>query len=188
MPKPDFPSGEPTYTPFEQKCLDRCLNWFMKDQSAYFMIQGSKPRTLGFAMHDSPVGMLAWMCDKLFLWSDDYPWTPDELITWTLMHYFPGPTTAFQMYFENSPEELSHTSILATGFIKVPTGVSAFPKELGVMPRSWVERKAKVVWWREHEDGGHFAAYERPEVLVGDIVDFVEKISKQSCKADASHH
>ena len=56
--------------------------------------------------------------------------------------------------------------------MEVPTGVSAFPKEITVVPRGWAERVANVVAWWEHERGGHFAAWERPDELVGDIVPF----------------
>jgi len=48
----------------------------MNDDGGYAAIQGERPMTLGIGMHDSPVAMLAWMCDKLFLWTDEYPWTP----------------------------------------------------------------------------------------------------------------
>ena len=176
MPEPQF-EKKPEYSTFERTSLER-RDWFGETESAYFLVQGSKPRTLGFAMHDSPVGMLAWMTDKLFIWTDDYPWTPTELITWTLMHYFPGPTTGLAMYHENLPPQILHTNLSATHFVQVPTGVSAFPKELGMVPRSWAERKANVVFWQEHASGGHFAAYERPMELVGDLTKFYRKVWK----------
>jgi hypothetical protein len=170
MSPPDFPNGEPQYTDFEKVSLAR-NKWFSETQSAYLLLQGSKPRTLGFAMHDSPVGMLAWMADKLFVWSDSYPWTPTELITWTLLHYFPGPTTAMQMYYENNPTEMAK-GLQANNYVKCPTGVSAFPKELGIMPRIWAEKQANIQFWGEHSSGGHFAAYEKPEELAKDLIEF----------------
>ncbi len=57
-------------------------------------------------------------------------------------------------------------------YLRVPTGVSAFAKEAEMVPRCWAERRANVVFWREHGRGGHFAAYEKPEELVGDLVEF----------------
>ena len=164
------------YTPFEQLCLDR-QNWFVTTNTAYNQTQCTKTRTLGFMLHDSPIAMLAWMSDKLFLWSDDYPWTPTEIITWTLMHYFPGPTTGLVMYRENPPqEELDH---FAKYYVKAPTGVSAFPKEIEVAPRRWAETAMNVVWWREHpEGGGHFAAYEKPEAFSKDLIQFFRSVWK----------
>lgn len=173
MNKPNF-DKEPTYTAFEQGSLER-IQWFTKKENAYLLIQCTKPRTLGFAMHDSPVGMLAWMADKLHVWTDKYPWTPTELITWTLLHYFPGPTTGFTMYKENNLEEQSN-GFQATNYVKTPTGVSAFPKELGVVPRSWAEKHANVVFWHEHSSGGHFAAYEKPKELADDLIKFYNQV------------
>ncbi|KAK5042320.1 hypothetical protein LTR13_002126 [Exophiala sideris] len=179
MLKPDFPGGqEPTYSAYERICLDR-LQWFNDTNSDYDKIQATKPRTLGFAMHDSPVGMLAWMADKLFMWADEYPWTHTELITWTLLHYFPGPTTAFQMYFENNPAGLMDPeSWVRTTYLKAPTGYSAFPKELSIVPRSWAETISNVQSWKEHSRGGHFAAYEKPNELAEDVIDFFHSVWK----------
>lgn len=175
MRKPNF-DKEPTYTAFEQKGLER-MQWFFTKEMAYLQLQTTKPRTLGFAMHDSPVGMLAWMADKLHVWTDNYPWTPTELITWTLLHYFPGPTTGFTMYRENSVEEQPNED-QEKSYIKVPTGVSAFPKELGMIPRSWAEASANVAFWQEHSSGGHFAAYEKPKELAEDLIKFYKQVWK----------
>ena len=169
MPKPNF-EKEPEYTDFEKRSIKQQRH-FATEEFAYYMIQASKPRTLGFAMHDSPVGMLAWMMDKLYTWSDNYPWSPTELITWTLLHYFPGPTTPFHMYRENDTTERQNIPYEST-----PTGVSAFAGEMEMVPRSWVERTANIVFWQEHEHGGHFAAYEKPEALGGDLVKFFRSV------------
>ena len=164
------------YSEVQKACLQRA-EWFRNEDSAYIHVQSSKPRTLGFAMHDSPVGMLAWMTDKLFLWSDNYPWTSTELITWTLMHYFPGPATGFDIYREYLSHNV-HDGDLTRHDVKVQTGISAFPKEFGMVPRSWAEKRAKVAFWQEHDSGGHFAAYERPKELVNDLVKFYKSVWK----------
>jgi hypothetical protein len=176
MPKSPFPEGEePEYSAAERARLDRHYQWFRKTNFGYGAAQGQKPTTLGFAMHDSPVGMLAWMYDKLVVWTDEYPWTPSEVITWTLMHYFPGPTTSFMMYHENTYEGLMAAEWF-NEYIKVPYGVSAFPKELAVMPKSWVEKATNLKFYREHERGGHFAMHEKPDELVGDMVEFFNSV------------
>ncbi|KAF1977757.1 alpha/beta-hydrolase [Bimuria novae-zelandiae CBS 107.79] len=160
---------------FERASLAR-LAWFDSTQYAYGQVQKTKPRTLAYALHDSPLGMLAWIADKLLLWSDTYPWTHDELITFTLLHYFPGPDTAFQMYRKNLPG--SKEFAVQPGverYVRVPTGVSAFGGEMYMVPRAWAEREMNVVEWVEHETGGHFPAYEWRGELSGDIIAFVEK-------------
>lgn len=175
MQKPTFET-EPNYTTFEARSLKQHEHFDTKE-FAYCQIQHSKPRTLGFAMHDSPVGMLAWMADKLFTWSDSYPWSPTELITWTLLHYFPGPTTAFHMYRENGPEDVLLGED-GSKLVQVPTGVSAFGKELEMVPRSWAEKIYNIAFWEEHERGGHFAAYEKPKELAGDLDRFFHSVWK----------
>lgn len=165
MPKPEFET-EPEYTEFEKRSIKQ-QEYFSNKEFAYYMVQNSKPRTLGFAMHDSPIGMLSWMADKLYTWSDNYPWSETELITWTLLHYFPGPTTGFRIYREHPPEKLD-----CIPFESIPTGVSAFAGEMEMIPRCWAEKTANIQFWQEHESGGHFAAYENPEALAGDMIRF----------------
>ncbi|KAG8531774.1 uncharacterized protein KY384_003410 [Bacidia gigantensis] len=174
---PDFKDGEPKYTPYEQKSIER-YRWFMDTNSDYNKIQSTKPRNLSFGLHDSPVGMLAWMTDKLFLWADNYPWTPSELITWTLLHWFPGPVTAIVLYHNNPPSENAHTGLVAKNVVKIPTGLSTFPKELSPVPRSWAETAVNLQFFTEHESGGHFAAYERPKELSDDMIKFFKQFWK----------
>lgn len=171
---------EPTYTKFEQACLDR-FKWFEDEEWAYYAVQSTKPRTFGYALHDSPVGMLAWMADKLFQWADDdYPWTHTEIITWSLLHYFPGPTTGMQMYAEHIKFEMTDpNSETRNSYVKVPTGISAFAKEIGMAPRSWGETIFNILYWKEHWRGGHFASYEKPDELAADVIEFFDSILRK---------
>ena len=170
---PEDPS-QFTYSEFDKGVLER-TKWFSNTQLAYQAVQSSKTRTFGFSVHDSPAALLAWVADKLFAWADDYPWTPTEIITWTLLHYFPGPTTALEFYRENLPPLFVPPPEMMQGnYVKVPTGLSAFPKEALFAPRAWVEKENNVVFWKEHTSGGHFAAWERPEELVEDVTEFIK--------------
>lgn len=130
-------------------------------------------------MHDSPVGLLVWIWDKLRLWSDNYPWTPTELITWTLMHYWPGPTPGYVIYMENNPPAMMIPGSWADKYLEMPCGFSAFPNELGILPRSWAQQVANVKFWREHHSGGHFAMYERPGDLVADLIEFYGSVWRE---------
>ncbi|TLD22291.1 hypothetical protein PspLS_08212 [Pyricularia sp. CBS 133598] len=183
------------YTETEQAMIKR-QQWFSDRQRAYTQVHASKPRTFGFALHDSPVGIftdqgkhaqlhrLSWMADKMNLWSDleNLPgggYTADEYITWTLLHYFPGPTTAMQMYRANFSEQMhenvteSVAKLLASNRVENPVGVSHFPKEIAGSPRAWVEKENNIVFWREHAKGGHFAAYEQPKEFADDVIEFL---------------
>ena len=176
LDKPDF-KEEPHYTQFERQLLQR-KDWLTTKEFGYCHLQTDKPRTLGFGLHDSPVAMLSWMADKLFGWTDNYHWGTTELITWTLLHYFPGPMTALEIYNENPPEANLKTGTVGSNYVNVPSGVSAFPKELAVVPKSWAETKLKLVFYREHKQGGHFAAWEKPDELVGDMIEFYKSVWK----------
>ena len=173
MHKPQTIPEDHPYSASEKKFLDR-IKWFIDTNSDYSKIHETKPRTLSFGFYDSPVAMLAWMADKLLLWSDEYPWTPTEMITWTLMHYFQSPFTALSMYREIPPQvEYDH---FGQNKVEVPSGASAFPKELGIVPRCWAEQAMNVIFWREHDRGGHFAAYEKPDELARDVIDCFENV------------
>lgn len=61
-------------------------------------------------------------------------------------------------------------------YVSKPLGYSYFPQEIHPTPRSWVATIGNLVWHRQHSEGGHFAALEKPEVLLGDVEDFITQI------------
>jgi hypothetical protein len=65
------------FTPFERAGLAR-TEWWQRWSSGYGKQQGTRPQTIGYALADSPIGLLAWIYEKLVEWSDEYPWTDDE--------------------------------------------------------------------------------------------------------------
>ncbi|KAF7314052.1 EHN domain-containing protein [Mycena chlorophos] len=135
----------------------------------YFRIQATKPQTLGYSLADSPVGLLAWIYEKLVGWTDDYPWDDDEILTWVSIYAFSraGPAASVRIYYETSQEKDLMSA--HTGCPTVPMGVSFFPKEIISLPRNWVRRMGNVVFESTQTAGGHFAAYEVPELLAGDL-------------------
>ncbi|KIK60538.1 hypothetical protein GYMLUDRAFT_43851 [Collybiopsis luxurians FD-317 M1] len=156
------------YSAAEKAGLKRSA-WFQKEGRAYFDEQATQPQTLGYSLTDSPVGLLAWIYEKLINWTDAYPWTDDEVLTWVSIYYFSraGPAASLRIYYEvvhsnNVMHVITHKS-------KIPLGVSHFPNELGIVPRKVVHTIGNLVFQAEHSSGGHFAAHERPEELVGDV-------------------
>jgi pimeloyl-ACP methyl ester carboxylesterase len=137
--------------------------------TGYFAEQSTQPQTLGYSLADSPVGLLAWIYEKLHHWTDDYPWEDDEVLTWVSIYWFSraGPTASLRIYFEatNSKDMSESTSV----FPKIPMGVSFFPKELIILPIAWIRRDNRVVSEFHHDSGGHFAAHEKPEELADDL-------------------
>ncbi|KAH9979713.1 alpha/beta-hydrolase [Russula compacta] len=136
---------------------------FYKNGMGYFAEQSTKPQTIGYSLADSPVGLLAWVYEKLVSWSDSYPWTDDEVLTWVSIYWFSrsGPASSVRMYYELKRVWFPKTT--------VPVGVSFFAKELVRLPRAWLHASARIVFESEHNAGGHFAAYENPDALVGDL-------------------
>ena len=142
---------------------------WVRDESAYSIMQGTKPQTLGYALNDSPVGLAGWIVEKWRAWSDcdgdvERSYTKDELLT-NVMIYWVTQTinSSVRLYRENRGE------FGRTGRIETPTAVAMFPKEISHPPRSLVERGYNVQRWTEMPRGGHFAAMEEPELLVEDV-------------------
>lgn len=155
----------------EQAFLDRVPTWAVTE-GAYAALQGTKPQTLAFSMRDSPVGLLAWIVEKLRAWSDcegdvEQAFSQDTILTDVMLHWLSdGLTGSLRLYKENRLQPL----VFAPGERVVPPlGVALFPRELPMPPRSWVERVFDVRRWTPMPSGGHFAALERPEMLAEDI-------------------
>ena len=169
----DFPklatqhAAEP-YSELEKKGVERS-EWFQTEGMGYNNLQSTKPQTLGYNLRDSPVGLLAWIYEKLHDWTDSYPWTDDEILTWVSIYWFStaGPAASTRIYYENRHSETIKT--LGTYIPDVELGLSYFPKDLSVPPRTWGRTLGPVVFESEHEDGGHFAAHERPQKLAEDL-------------------
>lgn len=154
--------------------------WFAEEGTGYRYQQSTKPQTLGYALADSPVGLLAWILEKLHDWTDQYPWTDDEILTWISIywHSTAGPAASLRIYYEatHAPSNPVKDAMpfvnreTAQKFIPtVPLGMAAFPKELNVVPRSWAHTLGPVVLYSEHEHGGHFATTEHPELIAEDL-------------------
>ncbi|RJE27076.1 epoxide hydrolase [Aspergillus sclerotialis] len=145
----------------------------------YMKQQETRPQTLGYALHDSPVALLAWIYDKLHSWSDDYPWTDEEILTWVSIYQFstPGPAASVRIYYEASKGDGpgGETTIQAISSVlpsSVKLAVAHFKNELIKLPFFWYRAVGNIVKESEYEVGGHFAAFEVPELLAGDLRSF----------------
>ncbi|KAI9024546.1 epoxide hydrolase [Hyaloraphidium curvatum] len=148
--------------------------------TGYQRIQATKPQTLGAALADSPVGLLAWIGEKFHEWVDlrggDGDFSPtvptDDLLTNVMVYYISNSiTSSFFLYHYQLLRRLDQ--FINTSKILQPVGCSAFPRDLYVPPRSWVEYSCpNLAFWSEPKEGGHFAALERGDVLVRDLRTF----------------
>ena len=155
----------------EQTYLEAAGRWQFAE-GAYAMIQGSKPQTLAYGLHDSPVGLAAWIVEKFRSWSDcagdvEKRFTKDELLT-TITLYWVTETinAANRLYYETAHD---FTSPQHTGRSDVPAAIARFPKDILPAPREWAERWFNVQHLTAMPRGGHFAALEEPKLLVDDM-------------------
>ncbi|KAI9713868.1 MAG: hypothetical protein M1820_000598 [Bogoriella megaspora] len=169
------------YTDREKWDVGRA-HWFQSQGSGYKTEQGTKPQTLGYSLADSPVGLLAWIYEKLHDWTDSYPWTEDEICTWISIYWFStaGPAASVRIYYEASHEDGvdgRNEGILRAGSY-IPDsklGLLYAPMEIGTMPRRWGRAMGPVVHERELDHGGHFAAWEKPDELAGAVKEMFGK-------------
>ena len=162
-------------------------NWqakFDKDQimqDGYRTQQATKPQTLSYAMMDSPVGVAAWILEKMYFWSDlknkdlESIYTKDVLIA-NIMVYIITKTfnTASWIYYGRR-EEGGRYFPKDFKKIKTPTSIAMFPAEMSAWPpKSYLDRMFNIKQLTKMKKGGHFAALEQPDLLVKDIVKFAK--------------
>ncbi|KAI1144451.1 alpha/beta-hydrolase [Hypoxylon sp. FL0543] len=170
------------YSAHERAGLERSAR-FRAEGDGYGRVQTTRPHTLGFALADSPVALLAWVFEKLRDWTDDYAWTDAEVLTWVGVYQFSeaGADASLRIYYEavHQPGGGGGGGGGAMDVMGwnggVPLGISYFPRDVVVLPSSWGRTLGPVVFERRHEEGGHFAAYEKPELLVGDLREMFAK-------------
>ena len=152
-------------------------------QDGYRTQQATKPQTLSYAMMDSPVGIAAWIIEKMHGWSDlkknniEDVYTKDILLS-NIMTYICTNTFATSTWIYYGRRE-EGGRLFPKNFkkIKIPTGIAIFPKEMSEWPpRSYVERIFNIIQWTNLNKGGHFAALEKPDLLVNEIKKFTSKI------------
>jgi len=168
----------PNRTPEEKVYLEQMKQW-LKEETGYQWIHGTKPQTLAFGLVDSPVGLAAWIIEKFRSWSDcrgnvESVFTKDELLTNIMLYWVTGAIgSSFWPYYARMH---GPWPIPTGGRINVPTGYVEFPKEMLRPPRSVAERIYNIQRWTKMDRGGHFAALEQPEVLVREICAFFKPL------------
>jgi pimeloyl-ACP methyl ester carboxylesterase len=174
------PTPPPGDTEEERAALD-AINTFTTSGFGYFLEQSTRPQTIGYALLDSPVALAAWMLDhdtdsyqkisRAFL--DDEPaghLTRDTIVDNVTLYWLTGTgASAARWYWE-----LGRAQALAAGQappeVSVPVGFTTFPGEIFRAPRSWVETSyPNLIYFNEVDKGGHFAAWEEPELFAAEV-------------------
>ncbi|MPZ16109.1 MAG: alpha/beta fold hydrolase [Chloroflexi bacterium] len=144
--------------------------------SGYSMEHATRPQTIGYGLVDSPVALAAWIVEKLWSWSDhdgdlDSVISRDELLDNLMLYWLPGTGAASaRLYWESMRQVNEWIAGSVVDEVLVPTGCSVFPKELQRPSRRWAERRFRnIVYWSEPVRGGHFAAFEQPDLFMHDV-------------------
>jgi microsomal epoxide hydrolase len=170
---PGRPDDFDDLTAAERQSLADTARW-SEDASAYSKIQGTRPQTLAYGLTDSPAGQLAWIAEKFRDWSDsdgvpDSAIDRDTLLTNVTVYWVTATAgSSARMYYETMHSPAFQNRLPVT----IPTGAAVFPKEMYRPIRKWAEASHNIVHWSEFPGGGHFAAMEQPEALVGDVRTF----------------
>ena len=152
-------------------------------QDGYRIQQATKPQTLSYGMMDSPVGIAAWIIEKMYSWSDlkngdiESVYSKDTLLG-NIMVYIITKTfnTATWIYYGRR-EEGGRFFPKDFKKIEIPTAVAIFPAVMSEWPpKSYVYRMFNITQWTKMPSGGHFAALEEPELLVNDLVKFSRSV------------
>ncbi|MFI6596289.1 epoxide hydrolase family protein [Nonomuraea sp. NPDC050536] len=153
----------------EKVRLER-MQRFLSDGNGYFQIMASRPHTIGFGLADSPVGLLAWIGEKMHDWA--YPAGSidrDHLLTNVMVYWLTNTgSSSSQMYYESM-----HTGNWPTPS-QTPTAVANFAEDIAI--RRFSEPLNNIVRWTEYDRGGHFAALEAPDLLVSDVREFFSSL------------
>jgi pimeloyl-ACP methyl ester carboxylesterase len=167
-------------TPAERVLLDHAAR-HQQEGSAYMLLQSTKPQSLGYGLHDSPIGLCAWIAEKFQSWSDcqgdirnAVSW--DTLLTNISLYWFTGTiTSSLRLYRETA---VAHAAGLIPRLpASVPLGVAVYPHDIYHVPRAWVERRMNVKHWYVADKGGHFAAMEQPQLFAEDLWAFQQSIA-----------
>jgi microsomal epoxide hydrolase len=162
---PKFPASNP-----EEAAYLEQLRHFLREETGYQWIQGTRPQTLAYGLTDSPAGLAAWIAEKFRAWSDREIGR-DDLLANVSLYWFTGAIgSSFWPYYArmHSPWPIPEGRTVG-----VPVGYAEFPKEILRPPRSLAARTyTDVRRWTHMPRGGHFAALEEPEALAGEVLAF----------------
>jgi pimeloyl-ACP methyl ester carboxylesterase len=169
-------NGDPVPSGFsdEEKAAYVSLESFYTKGFGYADMMNTRPQTLGYGLADSPVALAAFFYDKFAAWtySDGEPersLTRDEMLDDITLYWLTNTgTSSSRSYWEAA--QLGGKVFNALDIPAVPVAVTVFPGEIYRAPRSWAEQNYhQLIYWNEVDKGGHFAAWEEPELFASEI-------------------
>ena len=155
--------------------LSALAGWqfYQESDSGYSKQQATRPQTLGYGLVDSPSGQAAWIVEKFYQWMDcqghpENVVSRDELLDDIMVYWLNGAgASSARLYWESFGGAAGNSLP-----VDVPMGASIFPKEIFRTSQRFASAVYKnIVFWRDKDSGGHFAAFEQPDVFVSEIRD-----------------
>ncbi len=166
---PMGPIAEEELKTFNEREMARVgrLQRFMAEHFGFNAVQSTRPQALGYAVSDSPIGLLAWISELFTSFGDRPDAVPtDAFLTNVLVYWFTGTAaSSMRLYYENAHDPNAWSPKANSG---VPTGVAVFGFD-EVPIRRYGEQSNTIVRWTELDVGGHYAVLEVPEIWVGDV-------------------
>lgn len=179
---PDHNTDFASLTPPEQEFAAFIQGWWMKE-GAFNMIQSTKPQSLSYGFNDSPVGLAAWIMGSITMSSTgeeiEERFNRDELLT-NIMIYWVTETIGSSMRIYYAESQAAHSKE-SYGKSEVPAGVAHCPWD-APLPKEWAARKTNLIHFSDLEKGGHYTAWEAPEVWVKDFRDFVQRLTSMQVR------
>jgi pimeloyl-ACP methyl ester carboxylesterase len=159
-----------------ERAARAALEYSAEWDSGYSREHATRPQTIGYALVDSPAALAAWIVEKFWAWTDhDGPLedvlTRDELLDNLMLYWLPGTgASAARLYWESIRQVNEWIAGTGASPVEVPVGCSVFPRELQRPSRRWAEKRfADIRYWNEPGRGGHFAAFEQPELFAEEV-------------------
>ena len=180
---PDRPDAYDGLTEAELAAMAEAAE-FAKTGMGYLQLQSTKPQTLAYGLTDSPAGLAAWIVDKFHAWTQhdgdvEQALSRDQMLANITTYWVTGTAnSASRLYYESTRDRGPVTELRTDHKVEVPTGCAIYPGEILRPPRKWVEEVCpNIVHWVEMPAGGHFAAFEQPELFVDDLKAFARTLS-----------
>lgn len=165
-----FPARIPDTLSTEEQYAVDTLALYTGDMGGANHLQGTKPGTIGFALADSPAGQAAWIYDKFQSKTDNNglaedALSTDEMLDAISLYWFTNSAaSSARIYWENKGGSMAGPKLT------LPVAVTVFPRDIPLLPRSWIENTyTNLIHYGEADKGGHFAAFEQPEILISEI-------------------
>jgi pimeloyl-ACP methyl ester carboxylesterase len=152
------------------------LAGLVSNDDGYSWEHRTRPQTIGYALVDSPAALCGWIVEKFQAWSDcggdlESVFTRDQLLDNLMLYWLPASgASAARLYRESFADVEARFRAGATDLVSAPVGASVFPKENPRPSRRWAARRfTDIRYWSEPVRGGHFAAFEQPELFVAEV-------------------